>query len=99
MSEKNSILNFLKEHKEELQKKFFIKDIALFGSFARDEASLDSDVDLLVEFSEDIKEIYKTKKRLKEYLRKHLKRDIDLANVKYLKSYAKEEILKEAEYA
>ena len=37
--DKNYILDFLKEHKEELQQKYNVRKIALFGSFARDEAN------------------------------------------------------------
>jgi len=99
MSEKEDILNFLREHKDELSKRFYIKNIAIFGSVAREEENKNSDIDLMIEFNKDAKDFYKTKKLLKEYLKNHLKRDIDLANVKYLKSFVKDEILKEAEYA
>ena len=36
--------------REELTKQFGVRSLALFGSVARDEATPDSDVDLLVEF-------------------------------------------------
>ena len=46
---KITILNFLKEHKQELQKKYGIIKLGLYGSYARDEATLQSDVDIFYE--------------------------------------------------
>src|SRR2546430_1083744 len=43
-------LELLREHTAELERRFFVRPIALYGSVARDEARLDSDVDLLVEY-------------------------------------------------
>ena len=44
------IINKLKEHKEELCKKYNIVSIGVFGSYARGEATPESDVDVLVEY-------------------------------------------------
>jgi uncharacterized protein len=49
---KEEILFRLREHKEELQRKFPITSVALFGSYARGDASPQSDVDILVELRE-----------------------------------------------
>ena len=43
-------LAILKGHAGELTRRFRIRDLTLFGSVARDEATEDSDVDVLVEF-------------------------------------------------
>lgn len=40
----------LKEIKADLQKKYFIKQIGIFGSYIRKEEKLESDLDILVEF-------------------------------------------------
>lgn len=45
---KTIILDFLKAHKQELNDKFGIEEMALFGSYAKDEEKEDSDIDLLV---------------------------------------------------
>jgi uncharacterized protein len=47
---RRDVLNLLHENREELRTRFGVGSIALFGSYARDEARPDSDVDLLVEF-------------------------------------------------
>lgn len=44
----------MREHKSELQQKFPVKNLALFGSYARNEQTADSDIDVLVEFSEPV---------------------------------------------
>ena len=43
-------LELLRAHKPELEKRFGVADLALFGSAARDEALSTSDVDVLVRF-------------------------------------------------
>lgn len=46
---RDEILHILNEHRAELQR-FGVGSLALFGSKARDEARIGSDVDILVEF-------------------------------------------------
>lgn len=43
-------LQLLNQHKPELSRRFGVVELALFGSSARDEAHVDSDVDVLVRF-------------------------------------------------
>lgn len=45
---KQEILNSLKHHNLELNEKFGIEQLALFGSYAKDEQNNSSDVDLLI---------------------------------------------------
>ncbi len=48
---RDEVLTLLRAHKPVLRERFGIAALALFGSFARDEASDGSDVDILVTFS------------------------------------------------
>ncbi len=48
--ERDRVLRILQEHRREL-KKLGVRSLALFGSIARDEATEESDVDLLIEFN------------------------------------------------
>ena len=48
---KEIILEKLALHKQQLMQKYPIKSIGLFGSYARNEPTPESDIDLLVEFS------------------------------------------------
>ena len=49
MKTKEEILSVLKTHRPELESKFPIKRLALFGSWVHGEADQKSDVDILVE--------------------------------------------------
>ena len=44
------MLKLLRTHKATLAQRFGVTGLALFGSFARDQAADDSDVDILVQF-------------------------------------------------
>jgi predicted nucleotidyltransferase len=46
------IMKTLAAHKEELQQRYKIKEIGIFGSYVRGEQKGTSDVDILVEFEE-----------------------------------------------
>lgn len=50
MLARNDILDLLREHKTALAQRFGVIDLSLFGSFARDQATDASDVDILVRF-------------------------------------------------
>ena len=47
---REQVLNTLRTHKPVLAERFGVTDLALFGSFARDQATDESDVDILVRF-------------------------------------------------
>ena len=46
-----TILKILRQHKPELQQKYPISRLGVFGSYARGDATEKSDVDIVVEFS------------------------------------------------
>ena len=48
---RDEIIELLKAHQAQV-KRFGVKSLRLFGSVARDEATVDSDIDFLVEFGE-----------------------------------------------
>ena len=45
---KEDITRYIAEHKTEFEQKFGVKKIGLFGSYARDEAHYESDIDIVV---------------------------------------------------
>ncbi len=49
MINREEVLNFLKDHKDELFARYKISQLALFGSLARDEATQESDIDIAIE--------------------------------------------------
>lgn len=50
MYDKSLILKLLKAKKPELERKYHLSELALFGSFARDDFNDNSDIDILVDF-------------------------------------------------
>lgn len=87
------IFKLLAEHKAELER-FGVKSLSLFGSFARNEATPTSDVDILVEFSRPVG--YFGYMDLKEFLEKLLQKKVDLATPDALKRQLRDRILSEA---
>ena len=47
---RDEVLSQLRKHKPELERKFGVATLALFGSTARNETTADSDIDLMVTF-------------------------------------------------
>ncbi|MGK5089221.1 nucleotidyltransferase family protein [Bdellovibrionota bacterium FG-2] len=90
---RDEVLQIISSHQRELSC-FKVKSLAIFGSVARDQARKDSDVDLLVEFSEPVG-IFEFID-LKEFLEKILGNKVDLATEQALKKQLRDQILKEA---
>jgi len=91
---KDNILKFLKSHKDEMKKKYAIKKIALFGSYARDEAGKKSDIDILVDMPSSYKNFYS----LKNFLETNLKVKVDLGLEKNLREFVKKRVEKDLIY-
>jgi hypothetical protein len=85
----------LNKYKSELADKYNVKEIGIFGSYARGEQRKTSDLDILVEFSEPIGWEFVD---LKEYLESILDMKVDLVTVGALKPQLKERILQEVVY-
>jgi predicted nucleotidyltransferase len=92
----DKILNFLKDHKEELGQRFSVKRIGLFGSVLRGSDNDLSDVDILVELSHPTFDHYMD---LKFFLEKEIGRPVDLVLSDVLKPRLKPIISREVAYA
>jgi len=92
----SEIKEILRRHKEILKKKYKVKSIAIFGSYARNEQKETSDIDILVEFykTPDLIEFVD----LKYYLEDILGIKVDLVTKNALHPMIREEVLKDAEY-
>ena len=88
---KADILNYLQNHYQEYKDKYSIEQMGIFGSYARDEATKDSDIDIciktehtdlfaLVHLKEDLQNLFKTNIdiiRVRDKMNPYLKRRID----------------------
>lgn len=90
------VVKDIAEMRKELRERFSVTRIGVFGSFARDEARPDSDVDIIVELSEPTFDHYMD---LKFYLEKALQRPVDLVMAEAVKPRLKPIIEREALYA
>ncbi|GAB6139068.1 nucleotidyltransferase family protein [Halanaerobacter jeridensis] len=95
MVSKKELENKLKELKPLLEKQYKVKKLGYFGSYARNEANEDSDVDILVEFSGDVGWEFLD---LKDFLENNLNTEVDLVTMNALKPQLKDEILKDVIY-
>ena len=71
---KKNILNYLKEHYSEFKNKYNVEKIGLFGSYARDEATENSDIDIFVKMKPSLFDMV----AIKEQIENDLNRKVDI---------------------
>ena len=81
---RDEVLDLLREHKATLAQRFGVSEIYLFGSFARDQAAGDSDVDILVRF--DVAPDWRRYFGAQAYLDDLLGRPVDMATSQDLRA-------------
>ncbi len=91
--DKQKVLMCLKDSIEEIQQRFPVKTLAVFGSVVRDEAADNSDVDVLVVFNQ--KATFDIFMDLKFYLEELLGMSVDLVTDKALRPQVRRAIEKE----
>lgn len=84
------VLALLHEHRDVIATRFGARELALFGSAARDEMRTDSDVDVLVDFKGPA--TFDGYFELKDYLERLLGRPVDLVTSKGLKPRARQHV-------
>jgi len=94
MMDRETILHFLKSHKAQLQESYGVEEIGLFGSYARGEATEQSDIDLVVDMPSSFTAFF----GLQEYLERMLGKRIDLGMKQKLRAYIHEKIKDEIIY-
>ena len=89
---KQEIIRKIREAKAELHRRFGVESIALFGSYARNEADGESDIDLLVEMPPSFKNYF----GLQRYLENLLGKRIDLGTKlrRYIQLQAEKEMIR-----
>jgi uncharacterized protein len=86
-------IRLLIEHRQKLIEDYFVSSLSLFGSVARDEAEPDSDIDILVEFSQPVGLFHFIE--LKGYLEDILGSEVDLGTPRSIKPFLKKQIMEE----
>ncbi|MEE9462863.1 MAG: nucleotidyltransferase family protein [Bacteroidales bacterium] len=98
MTTKGEILDFLTRNKQYFRDQFGIVKIGLFGSYAKDEQTDGSDIDLIVEFANNTPNLFDVKNELKNYINERFNIQVDIAREKYLKPIYRDSILQETIY-
>ncbi len=88
--DKQGIINYLKEHENELKNKYGVTKLGLFGSFANGNYTDNSDIDILVEIKSKNK--FRSFFMLLNYLRTGLNKKIDLGIESALKPVVKKRV-------
>lgn len=87
-------LRILKANEKEVKRKFGVRKIGIFGSYARGEEKETSDVDVLVEFEEPT---FRNFMGLVFFLEELFDREVDLVTVKglspYIRPYVEREVV------
>ena len=94
MKNLKEITGTISDHKSFLMEKFKVKSISLFGSYIRNEQTPESDLDILVEFSETI-DLFEFI-RLENFLSEILDCKVDLVIKDTLKPRIKKQVLSQA---
>lgn len=91
-------LEVLRQQKPYLQETYHVKELGVFGSFARGDFTDKSDIDILVEFEDGAKVGFVKFIGLEEHLSEALQRKIDLVTRDALKPLIKDKILRDTVY-
>jgi len=89
------IKEIIKQHRGELEEKFKVKSIAIFGSYVRGEQTSESDIDIIVEFKEPVGLLFI---HLADYLEELLGVKVDLLTPDSIKPNRKKYIMDELVY-
>jgi len=95
MTNLGQIKDTLLKHRSELADRFSVRNLAVFGSYARSEQRKDSDIDILVEFDRPVGVEFID---LAEYLEELLKRRVDLVSRSGIKAKYYDRIKDDLEY-
>jgi len=87
------IKGILLQNKKDLEEKFNVEELSVFGSYVRNEQGLKSDVDILIDFREPIGLLKFIE--LEGYLSDLLRTKVDLVTRKALKPRIGKQILRE----
>ena len=91
----DEIKNKIKNQRSVLEQNFNVKNLFLFGSYAKGLQTDDSDIDFLVEFISNDTDMF-TMVDLQEFLMNLFGKKVDLGTPSGLKSFIKTKVLSEA---
>ena len=98
MPEQKHIIYYLSTNKQQIVQKYGLKRLGIFGSYARNEHTPESDLDLLVEFEDNTPDLAEKKEQLKAEIQSVFHIPVDICREKYMKPLFRELILTDVHY-
>ncbi|GBF80550.1 nucleotidyltransferase family protein [Aphanothece sacrum] len=98
MNQIETIKTILREHQPHLKEQYHIKQLGIFGSYVRGEATPESDLDILIEFESGYRFGLLTFCHIENYLSDLLGVNVDLVMKNSLKSKISQQIISEVIY-
>lgn len=95
MKEIEEIKDIINRHRQELEERFKVKSIAIFGSYARGDQTPESDIDIMVEFRSPVGFLFI---HLADYLEQILETKVDLLTREAVKPNRRRYIMEELVY-
>ena len=98
MPTRSEILYFLSEKKSTFQNSYHITKLGLFGSYAREMADENSDIDILIELQPNTPDIYELKKEIKKIVKSKFNKEVDVCRERSIKPVFRDMIFREVVY-
>ena len=98
MLARNQIIRYLSANKQSISRKYHLKKLGIFGSYARNEQTPKSDLDLLVEFEDNTPNLTDIKEFLRKEIQSVFNIPVDICREKYIKPIFRQQILADAVY-
>lgn len=98
MLETREILSFLVENKQNFQDQFGISKLGIFGSFARGQQRIDSDIDIIIEMDKQTKNIFEKRMAFRDLISNQFSRNVDVCHKRAIKPAFQGLILKDVIY-
>ena len=98
MINQSQIIDYLSANKQDIRRKYQLKKIGIFGSYARNEQTAESDLDLLVEFEDNTPDLADKKEFLRTEIQSVFHLHVDICREKYIKPVFRQQILSDVIY-
>ena len=98
MIHQSQILQYLSANKHDISRKYHLKKLGIFGSYARNQQTPLSDLDLLIEFEDDTPDLSEKKEFLRKQIQSVFHIQVDICREKYIKPVFRQQILSDAIY-
>ena len=96
--QKEDVLGYLHTKKSDFQRIFKVTKLGLFGSYALNQQTENSDIDLLIEFAPNTEALFEKKTAIREAIQLKFDKRVALCREKYIKPHFKKQILNSVIY-